>query len=83
MPARFVEVQPAVAFDDLVASVGSVDVASAGAGAAAAAAAAAEVLRRPPDAALWLLGAAVVLRLVHATAVRFGVRKFLKDSKVD
>ncbi len=82
MPPRFVEVQPAVtvAFDDIVASVGNVggvDVANAGA------AAAAKLLQRPPDVALYLFAAAVVLHVVHAVAVLVGTRRFLEKSKLE
>ena len=86
MPPRFVEVQPAVtvAFDDIVASVGSVggvDVANAGA--AAAALAASKLLQRPPDVALYLFATAVLLYVVHAVAVLVGTRRFLEKSKLE
>lgn len=82
MPQRFLEVQPALDLDHLV---GAVD----GSTAAAAAAAAAEafqqldLLQHPPDAALWLVGAAVALRLVHGVAVVVATRRFLAHSKLE
>lgn len=83
MPPRFLEVPPTVGFDDLVASV---NVSGASAGAAGLAAAAAELLLdppRPPDEAVWLVGAALALRLVHALAVLVGTRRFLKSTKLE
>ncbi len=80
MPQRFLEVQPAVSFDDLDVAAG---VDAAGVAGAAALAAAAQVLQRPPDVALYLVAAAVALRLVHAGAVLVGTRRFVQRSKVE
>lgn len=80
MPQRFLEVQPAVSFDDLDVAAG---VDAAGVAGAAALAAAAEALQRPPDLALYLLAAAVALRLVHAGAVFVGTRRFVRRSKLE
>tara|TARA_Y100000748_G_scaffold252919_1_gene218466 strand:+ start:1374 stop:1625 length:252 start_codon:yes stop_codon:yes gene_type:complete len=83
MPQRFLEVQPSVGFDDLVASV---NVSGASAGAAGLVALAAELLADPPpppDAALWLVGAAVALRVVHGMAVVVATRRFLARSKLE